>query len=785
MLPLELKVALRSLRKSPGLIAISVLSLGLGTGLNTTLFAIFRTVVLKGPTAADAARLVRIEPGNGNRISYANFRDLRPGDAFAGLAAYSMTRFNQRSEAARPVLGMLISPRFFEVLQAQPAVGRVPAPGEETAAVVTAAFAAASAVNLGSEIDLNSRSYTVIGILPEDFRSIEGALGPDVYVPVSRQIAPPLDRRDAGVSFILLGRLAPRVSRQRAAAFITAQSRELERLYPGANEGFGRPALLFPVSGLGSWATRAAGLGQILAISAIPFALFGILLLISCANVAGLLVARGAARSREIAIRLALGASRWQVMRALLAESAWLSLFGSLAGVLLAMWLCAVLSTVALPQMPRPAEIRPDYTLLLYAVGAAAIATLFCGITPALVSTRANIGGKLKQGETGPARFRMRNALVVGQAALSVVLLFVSVLFLRSLVRITSINPGFDQDRTITAHIELDRDYPQDRYLEVAERARGAAAAVAGVQSATVANLIPLGGDSYTARFEVRGRNASVPRTFYMSVGPDYFRTMGIALRRGREFTPADRLGTAAVAIVNETFVRAYQLGEDALGTGVRFPREPWMEIAGVVADSDYSFYGETPQPVLYRPFLQNGGNLFVVARASGSPSRMMAPLALAVRAVEPRAIVEARTMRDATSLERSLRKMGSAVLGTLGGLGLLLAAIGLYGVMAYRVQRRTPELGIRMALGASSGHVLRMVLGEGLKLIGGGVAAGMLLSLALARPLSAFMGGISTFDPWSILGTSAALLLAGLAASWVPARRATRIAPMAALRND
>ncbi len=785
MTPLELKIALRSLRKSPGLVAISILSLGLGIGLNTTLFAIFRTVVLKGPTAADAERLVRIEPGNGNRIAYANFRDLRPGDAFAGLAAYSMTRFNRRSEAARPVPGMLISPRFFDVLQAKPAVGRVAAPGEETAVVITATFAAANGVTPGSEVELNGRSYTVVGILPEDFRSIEGALGPDVYVPVSRQTAPALDRRDAGVSFTLLGRLATEVSRQRAAAFLTAQNRELERLYPNVNEGLGRPALLFPVSGLGSWATRGAGPGQILAISAIPFALFGILLLISCANVAGLLVARGAGRSREIAIRLALGASRWQVIRALLAESAWLSLFGSTAGLLLAVWLCAILSTVALPQMPRPVQIRPDSTLLLYAMGAAAIATLFCGITPALVSTRTNIGGKLKQAETGPARFRIRNALVVGQAALSVLLLFVSVLFLRSLVRITSVNPGFDLDHTATAHIELDRDYPQDRYFELAERARGAAASMAGVQSATVASLIPLGGDSYTARFQVLGRNGSVPVASFMSVGPDYFRTMGIALRRGREFTAADRLGAAPVAIVNETFVRQYQLGEKALGTGVRLPREPWMEIAGVVADSDYSFYGETRQPILYRPFLQNGGNLFVIIRGGGSPARLTAPLALAAGAIDAHAIVEARTMRDATSLERSLRKMGSAVLGTLGALGLLLAAIGLYGVMAYRVQRRTPELGIRMALGASGGHVLRMVLAEGLKLIGGGVAAGMLLSLAAARPLASFMGGISTFDPLSILGTSAALLLAGLAASWAPARRATRVAPMAALRND
>ena len=772
------------LRKSPGVAVVATLSLGLGIGVNTTLYSVIHSVFLQPPTALAPQRLVRIEPGNGNQIAYLNYRDIVPGGTFEGFAAYAMTRFNLRTgNDVEKVTGMMTTASFFELLGVRPQSGRGFAPGEERAVVVTHEFAQKHPDSLGATLDLNGHPFTVVGVLGQGFRSLTGALGPEVYVPLSGAAGPRMNKR--GDAFLtMLGRLRPGVNPSQAQAMVTAQAKALEGMYPADNIDLGRPCHLFPISGLGSWRTRDISMVSMAAIAAVPFVIFGLVLLIACANVAGLLLARGAERRREIAIRLAIGAPRSRVIGTLLGESLGLSALGSAAGLLLTYLLCSLVSLVPLPQAPGPLHVTPDPTVILYALFLAFLTTLACGLTPAIASTKPDLNEALKQTSSHGGRLTARRVLVIGQVAVSTLLLFVSTLFLRSLTFIGSVDPGFDMEHVVTAHVDLDRDrYPEEQRLQFSMQAAQAVQALPGVVSTSVANLIPLGGDSNSARFEIEGRPEPGVKSYRMNVGPDYFRTMGIRVHMGREFTGADRAGAPPTAIVNEAFMRAYGTGTNPIGTHVRSdPKGPWLEVRGIVADSKYGFFGETPQPIVYLPYLQAGGSLFIVARTA-APGGMILDLKRAILTLDKSVIVEPRTIRDATSLEFSLRRMGTWLLGTIGALGLMLALVGLYGVMSYTVNRRTSEIGVRMALGASRPAILWMVLRGGLAQVSIGLLIGITISLAAARPMSFLMSGIGTTDPWTMAITAGMLLLAGIAATYLPAWRAARVDPMIILR--
>jgi len=421
--------------------------------------------------------------------------------------------------------------------------------------------------------------------------------------------------------------------------------------------------------------------------------------------------------------------------------------------------------------------------VILYALSLAFLTTLACGLTLAIASTKPDLIEALTQAASH-GRLTARRVLVSGQVAISTLLLFVSMLFLRSLTFIGSVDPGFDMEHVMTAHVDLDRDrYPEEQRLLFSMQAAQVVQAIPGVVSASVASLIPLGGDSNSAGFEIEGSAVQRVKSYRMNVGPAYFRTMGIRLHMGREFTGADRAGAPSTAIVNEAFVRAYRPGSNAIGTHVRSdPKTPWLEVTGVVADSKYGFFGEAPQPIVYLPYLQAGGNLFIVARSS-APTGMIQGIKRAIFTLDKSVIVEPRTIRDATSLEFSLRRMGTWLLGTIGALGLALALVGVYGVMSYTVNRRTPEIGVRMALGASRPAILWMVLRNGLAQVSIGLLIGITISLAAARPMSFLMSGIGTTDPWTMAITAGMVLLAGMAATYFPARRAACIDPMIMLR--
>jgi predicted permease len=567
---------------------------------------------------------------------------------------------------------------------------------------------------------------------------------------------------------------------------LTTQSKELKRLYPALHERMNMSTRLFPLSGLEGFRGTAAPM-EMLAFVGILFVVVGLVLLIACANVASLLLARGVSRGREIAIRLALGATRLRLVRTLLAESLLLSFLSSGFALLLSLWLTALMSAVSFPgSSPMPIELQldPDFRVLLYAVATTFITALLCGLAPAWQSTRPGLSASLKSEERNIVhrRFTLRNALVVGQVAVSLTLLITSFLFLRSLMRIGSVEPGFNVDHLLTAKIRLDRSrYTEQQQSQFYKQAVERVEALPGVLSASLASIVPLVGDRIGGSVDIETGVSRLHVDMPVDVnqiGPRYFETMAIPLLQGREFSAAD--GPAA-AIVNTTFAKRYLAGKNPLGARVRYLNESWREIVGVVADIKFITLGEDPTPVLYTP-----GGYQIHARTAGSPAALVKSVKQTVAEMDRTATVEAKTMRDSMAFAFVPSRIGAILLGAMGALGLLLVMVGLYGVMSHAVNRRTHEIGIRMALGAQQPLILRMVLRDGLALVGVGVAIGLGVAALLTQPLSAFLAsGLSTTDPLTFIGAALLLALVGASASYFPARRASKVDPMVSLRYE
>jgi putative ABC transport system permease protein len=568
-------------------------------------------------------------------------------------------------------------------------------------------------------------------------------------------------------------------------------AKALEKSYPRENASFGEPAFAFPVSGLESLQERSPQPEFFTGLAA-PFVVAGMLLLIACANVAGLMLARGAVRQREIAIRLALGASRAHVTRLLLADSFLLSILGAAGALLVTAWLTPLLAQVRIPNTAAlpPFNLKMDMRLAVYMLAVALATVLFCGLVPARQFSGLRILPCLKQSTLqGRRRSGLRRFLVSGQVAVSALLLVVCLLFLHSLLYIGNVNPGFDIDHGITASVTPEqKTLTSAQGYALAEELVARVKTLPGVESASFASLIPLSGDDSAGGIRLKDRpDFHSPMVLFSNVGPAYFRTMGIHVLGGREFQASDRPGTPAVAIVNRTFARLFFPNGDALGKVVRGggDAEPWREVVGVVADNKYESYAEGPTPQLFSPFLQVGGRIFVQIRTSGVPAGNLAAVRQVIADMDRSLVADVRTTRDATSMEFVLRRLSTGFLAAMGTLGLILSMIGLYGVISWEVSRRTAEIGIRMALGASRGEVRQMVLRSALAPVSGGIGAGIGAAVLVALPLRSFLAGVSTTDPVTIGGVAALLTLVSLVATWFPVRRATRVDPIATLRYE
>lgn len=767
------------------------------------LFSAVHTLFFYEPTISDPDRWIVTEPGNSDQFSYPNYRDLEASRIFADVVGYRRAGLALRSGGdVERIQGLAVTANFFEGLGVRAQLGRTftaeEASAEREPRLVVLSypywqqrFQGDHAV-LGEVVNLNGEGFTVLGVLPKDYRAIVPLGAPDAYVPLSALVLPNIDARHNGNALTVLGRLRSDAAQEQAQAAVTALGQALERLYPEENEGFGRPARTYS---LGQLLSYGAG-PELYILPAILLALFGLVLLIACGNVAGLLLARAVHRRRELAVRVALGASRRRLIQEVLAESVVLALTGGVAGYLLATWLTPALSAVSIPGAGVVRlTVASNPTLALYGLTFAFVTALLCGVAPALRATRGDVVAELQQGGgvRTTARLRLRSVFVVGQMAAAVVLLVVTFLFVRSLIRSGTLDPGFELDEGLVATITLEPNrYTPDSVVTLAQQVVEQVQGLPGVRAASVASMVPLAGDTSATRFQVEGRTeARGERTYINNVGPRYFETMGIPLLRGREFLASDRIGTPPVAIVSQTFARRVFPGTRAIGRRVHDGSGNFLEIVGVVADSQYASVGEPPSSLLYYAYLQSPSlstqlrPLVVHVRTEGPSSAALQTVRRAIGTLDANLVVDVATMRQATSFESSIRRLAVVMLGAIGALGLLLAMIGLSSVVAYLVASRTPEIGIRMALGATSRDILRHVVGHGAWLMASGLGLGAAVAWLVVQPLRALLAGLSPSDPVAFAAAALVLMLVGLAATYAPARRAARVDPIEALRYE
>jgi predicted permease len=608
----DVREAFRSLRKSPGVVFVCVLSLGLGIGVNLTLFSGLSAMFFDVPTMARPHEVIGIEPGNSNQLSYLNYRDLKDSGIFASVFGSRRTelsvRFGDRTQA---VSGLAVTGNFFEGLGVGAQIGRTFSDAEASpehdghVAVASHAFwrgaLRADPNAVGQVLNLNGQSYTLLGVLPSSYRALTPVESPDLYVPLNVLGTTNLSQRRNDNALMVAARLRPGMGIEQARAQLTAFGQRMEQAFPSDNKGMRDPAEVFP----GRELRRRGAPGEAGMLAAFLMTLFGLVLIVACANVAGLLMARGAARRQEIAIRFALGASRRRVVQSLLTESLLLALIGSGVALLLVIWFAPVLNAYTLIG-PAHVELQPDAPLVVYAAAVTLLTALVCGLAPALGSTKGRITSEIQAGSsrTATGRLRLRHSFVVAQVAISLLLLVVASLFLRSLMHLSSIDPGFDVAHGVVVRVPASA-VPAGEQVAMAERVAEQLRRVVGVRSVASAMVIPLGGDNRGETFRVEGYPERRARTSVNSVSPGYFQTMGIPLLRGRDFQRSDTPGGQTVAIVSEAFARAYFPGEEALGRTVGIYTGESASIVGVVKDHTYRHRGRAPEPVLYRVFAQ------------------------------------------------------------------------------------------------------------------------------------------------------------------------------------
>jgi predicted permease len=790
---------MRLLRHNPGLVLVSVLSLGLGLGVNLAVFSAVQAIFFSEPSLADPSRVFAIQPGNSNQFSYLNYRDLRDSGVFESAAGSRGVTLNLRAGAeTERVDALAVTANYFEFVGVPVALGRAfteaetPAERHPRVAVLSSTywrsrFNADTSV-VGRELTINGEPFAVIGVLPDGYRSVRMFEDPGLYIPISALVLPTVNDRSNGNALNVLARLRPGTTREQAQQALLNLGGRLEEAYPEDNKGMGGRAQVISLRG-GEFADSPAQIAG----PAILLILFGLVLLSACANVAGLLLTRAAGRQREVAVRISLGASRVEVMRLLLAESFGLAAAGTAVGALLSIWMMRAVDLISIPGAGSiTLGLEPSIGMALYAVGLLIVTGVLCGLAPAWQATRRDVAsvlqGSASQGVTG--RLRLRHAFVVGQVTVCLILLVLSSLMLRSFMRVTTMDTGFEVDRGLVAQVYVDAGrYAADGGLPLGEQLVERLNRLPGVESASFANILALGTDRSMTAFEIIGGGWG-PRTYINSVAPQYFATLGVPLVRGRDFNVGDRPGGPLVAIVSEAFERMYFPGQSALGQRVRrLPNEPFFEIVGVVGDYMYGGYGDTSTPLFFSSYAQQPRvstqvRPVVVHVRTPSPAALLADVRRAIADIDGSAAFNVQTLRQAIGVEPALRRFGTRLLTAAAALGLLLAMMGLYGTMAFVVATRTSEIGLRMAVGATTTQILRGVLGQGLKLVAIGLVIGTAISLGVAQLAAGILAGLSPSDPVTFVGTAVILTSVALAACYVPARRASAVDPMVALRR-
>lgn len=800
----DVRYAWRGLIRSKTLLGVACLSLGVSTGFGTALFSVVNAVVLQPVTVARPDSLVRVWVGNGNRISWQNLRDLCGGTPGVRCAGYRVDELAwlDGDESVR-LFGQAVSADYFRMLGIAPALGRVFTADSvreaRDTAVVTHAFwerrLAGDPQIVGRSLLLDGHPYTVIGVLPRGFRSLWGlGIAPSIYLPAGSSARPATGRRGEA-EYELLGVLATGQSLPQFRAQVAARGSAMAAADPEGARDFGR-VQTFSFRRLGLFMSSGDPMMQVLLLFAsLVVVLVLLLAVVACVNVAGLLVARAASRQREFALRVSIGCGRWRLARLLLAESALLAVAGIGLGGVGSIWIARLLLAVPLPfPVPFEAEVPIDVHLLVYLAALVGLATVVVGVAPVLQAFRVSVVGGLGTAPrtVGLRRWSARGVLIGVQIAFSTLLLIATTLFVRSLWVASQIDPGFDMAHVVTvdADTRTAQLTPQD--VDVFYRAAIARLkATSGVTAVSAAAVVPLSMASIVNSVHVdRGARPETVTVNTNWITGDYFRVMRIPVRSGREFADTDVGGQARVAIVNETFARRLFPGRNAIGQRVRRPvaegaEDPWAEIVGVVADSRYLTLGEETRPQVYWPVGPRFANITLHARGEGDARALARQLQDVLVDVDARVRVRARPLQDVMAVALFPARAAAVLLAALGLVGWVLTVAGVYGLVAYSVTRRIPEIGLRVALGAPPANVLRLLLRDGLVIAVTGVIVGLLAAATTTPLLSALLAGVPPRDAISFGLVAGGLLLTALLAAYGPARRGVRLSPTEALRTE
>ncbi|HXU36486.1 MAG TPA: ABC transporter permease [Blastocatellia bacterium] len=806
---LDLRYAARMLLKQPGFALVAVITLGLGIGANTAIFSVVNGVLLHPLPYREPERLVALwetkttagqEPNNRNEVALGNFLDWRAQQSVCdeiGALTYASLNLTGLAEPER-IQGAVVTANLFQVLGVQPITGRMFLPEEENPASARAVIISnglwqrrfgADTGLVGKTLTLNGNQHTVVGIMPPAFElQFPTSREIDMWVPM--RIDTSNANRQSHYLYVL-GRLKPGIGLEQAKEGMTVLAGQLEQQYPQTNADRGANVI----------SLHRQLVGDVRSYIEVLFAAVGFVLLIACANVANLLLARVAARHKEVAIRTALGASRLRLVRQMLTESLLLSVLGGLLGLLLAVWGIDVLVALSPPDVPRLSEVGVHGPIFVWTLAVAIITGVLFGLAPALGASKSNLNESLKESgrsTAAPGRARLRNLLVVSEVALALVLLIGSGLMIRSFMRLQQVNPGFEPRHLLTMNVLL----PAQKYREnqqintffdqLFERIR----AVPGVDGVGGIDPLPLSNSNATTGFVIEGGPALAvadrPEVGERTVTPAYFEAMRIPVHRGREFTSGDREDTPRVVIINEALARRFWPGEEAVGKRLGFKAatpQVWHEVVGIVGDVKHQRLDADPKPEVYFAYQQYPDRFMSLVVRTAEPVEPGALITairdqvLAVDANQP--VFDINTMDERMAKAVAPSRFIMLLLGVFAGLALILAAVGIYGVISYSVTQRTHEIGVRMALGAEAGDVLGLVVRQGMTLALAGIAVGLAGAFALTRLMSGLLFSVSSTDPLTFTLISLLLMGVALGACFVPARRATRVDPMIALRYE
>ena len=803
----DLRYGVRMLLRQPGFTAVAIITLALGIGANSAIFSVVNAALLRPLPFKDSEQLVKlweskVESSLGQNfqgsVSFLNLKDWREQNkSFDGLAAYQFSNYSMQAQGSpERVSGVGVSSSFFELLKVTPQIGRAFLEGEDeqghnrvvvlSDALWRRDFAADSSI-VGKNILLGGENYLVVGIMPPGFQ----------FPSRSTQLWTPLDLTQQQLTnrdehFLqVLGRLKSGVTLGEAQADLSTIARRIEQQYPDIQTG--RGVLLIPLQ---EEMVRFARPALLMLLAAVGF-----VLLIACTNVANLLLARAAARRREIAIRNALGAGRWRLIQQFLTESVLLFLLGGTLGLIVANWGVDALRAWASRLLPRVSEVGLDWRVVGFTLLLSFLTGIVFGLAPALQSSRTDVQAALKEGGNAGGttqRNWVRSFLVVVEIASALVLLIGAGLLIKSFARLQQTDAGFKSDNVLTAAVTLPTakySTPQSKtifYQEVLEKV----SALPGVESAGFVNLIPVQQAGYNGKFWVEGQGdygqGREPIAEYRAATPDYFRTLQIPLTDGRYFIAQDEEQSAPVAIVNQTLVRHYFPQENPLGKRLRTEDTGWLEIVGVVRDVKQGGLTQPVLPEIFVPYTQakspnlTQGMSLVVRSSSSDPAKLTTSIRGAVQETDAgQPVHNVQTMQEILAQSISDRRLTMWLLSIFAGVAMLLSMIGIYSVMSYVVTQNTREIGIRMALGAQQRDVLKLIVGQGLTLALIGICAGLIGSLWLTKLVESLLFGVRATDPLVFVAVSVLLIMVAILASYLPARRATKVDPMIALRYE